>query len=328
MPFEFNINKVIIKRDNNNIQRKIMGLKLKIIANPTSGREMAKINIEDMLSYLVSQGSITRADIYYTAGPDDARKFAMDTDPSEYDYVIAVGGDGTVNEVITGLCTAGIDIPLAIYTSGTVNDFATAVGMPTSPSDFARMLINPTFQKVDVGRVNDRYFLNVLAAGILSEISYQVPSELKTNFGPVAYWLAAIKDIPAFGSTIPLRITANDQVIDTDAMMIFISNTTSVGGFRKLMSLADIEDGVLDVLVLKKVEPADVVPLMAKLMMGDHLDSEKVIYFQSDKIYLETRGDHPEVVLDLDGERGPTLPVKIECIADSINLIVPKEEGN
>ncbi|SCW36483.1 diacylglycerol kinase (ATP) [Ruminococcaceae bacterium YRB3002] len=303
-----------------------MGLKLKIIANPSSGREQAKINIEDMLSYLVSQNSITRADIYYTAGMNDARLFAEDTDPSEYDYLIAVGGDGTVNEVISGLLHKGIDIPLAIYTSGTVNDFATNVGMPSSPSDFARMLMNPVFKRVDCGRCGDKYFLNVAAFGLMTDISYSVPSDLKTAIGPVAYWLSALKDIPTMNSTIPITVKTEDQTIETDCLMLFISNTTSVGGFRKLMSLADIEDGVLDVLIVKKLEPMEVMPLMGKLVIGDHLDSNKVVYFQTDKVYIEVRGEPQDVVLDLDGERGPSLPLTIECISKCINLIIPNEE--
>ena len=306
-----------------------MGLKLKIIANPSSGREMAKVNIEDMLSYLVSQGSVTRADIYYTAGKNDARRFAASTDPKEYDYLIAVGGDGTVNEVVSGLCSNNIDIPLAIYTSGTVNDFATTVGMPHSPSDFARMLMKPAFKRVDCGKCgDDTYFLNVAATGLMTDISYSVPSEMKTALGPAAYWLSAIKDLPSMGSTIRLKITANGETIETDALMLFISNTTSVGGFRKLMSLADISDGVLDVLVLKKIEPTDIVPIMGKLVIGDHLDSDKVIYFQSDKICIESLDSGSEVILDLDGEKGPALPVKIECIKQCLNLIIPNEEEN
>ena len=303
-----------------------MGLKLKIIVNPSSGRETAKISIEDMLSYLVSQQAVTRADIYYTSGKGDAKAFAMETDPNEYDYLLAVGGDGTVNEVVSGICTAGIDIPLAIYTSGTVNDFATTMRLPQGPSDFARMLMDPQFRRVDCGKCGDDYFLNVAAAGMLTDVAYTVSSELKTAIGPVAYWLSAIKDLSSIKNTIPLRIKHDDEVIDVDALMFFVSNTRSVGGFRKLMSLADIEDGVLDMLIVKKVEPTDIFPLMGKLMVGDHLDSKKVIYFQSDKIHIETRKKKSEIVLDLDGERGPSLPTTIECIKQCINLIVPKEE--
>ena len=303
-----------------------MGLRLKIIVNPSSGRELAKTNIEDMLSYMVSQRAITRADIFYTAGKDDARHFAEDTDPEDYDYIVAAGGDGTVNEVICGLLEGGVDLPLAIYTSGTVNDFATNVGMPQSPSDFARMLMNPRIRRIDCGKCKDNYFLNVAAAGLMTEISYNVTSELKTALGPMAYWVSAIKDIPAFGSTMPLRITANGKTFDTDAMMLFVSNTQSVGGFRKLMTLADIEDGMLDLLIVRKVEPADVMPLMGKLMIGDHLDSDKAIYLQSDRIDIEVRDERQEIVLDLDGEKGPSLPVRIECIKKCIDLITPAKE--
>lgn len=303
-----------------------MGLKLKIIVNPSSGRELAKTNIEDMLSYMVSQRAVTRADIFYTASKDDARHFAENTNSADYDYIVAAGGDGTVNEVICGILDGGVDIPLAIYTSGTVNDFATNVGMPQSPSDFARMLMNPCIRRIDCGKCKDQYFLNVAAAGLMTEISYNVTSELKTALGPMAYWVSAIKDIPAFGSTMPLRIKANGKTLDVDAMMLFVSNTQSVGGFRKLMTLADIEDGMLDLLIVKKVEPADVMPLMGKLMIGDHLDSDKAIYLQSDKIDIEVRDESSEIVLDLDGEKGPSLPVRIECIKKCIDLITPAKE--
>ena len=141
-----------------------MGLKLKIIINPSSGRETARLNIEDMLAYLVPLGMMERADIFYTSGKGDACAFAANTDASQYDYIIAVGGDGTVNEVVTGMLRGGIKLPLAIYTSGTVNDFATINKLPTGPSDFARMLMKPCMQKVDCGKAGDNYFLNVLAA--------------------------------------------------------------------------------------------------------------------------------------------------------------------
>ena len=303
-----------------------MGLKLKIKANPSSGRETAKISVEDMLSYLVTQKAVTRADIYYTAGKNDAKEFAKDTDPSEYDYMIAVGGDGTVNEVVSGICSGGINIPLAIYTSGTVNDFATTLGMPQSPSDFARMLMNPDFRTVDCGKCGDDYFLNVAAAGMLTDVAYSVSSDLKTALGPVAYWLSAIKDLPAMNNTIPLRVTHDGETTDVDALMFFISNTRSVGGFRKLMTLADIEDGLLDMLIVKKIEAMDIMPLVGKLLIGDHIDSKKVVYFQSDNIRIEVRDGSGDIVMDLDGEKGPKLPVTVECIKKCINLIIPKEE--
>ncbi|MBQ4270189.1 MAG: diacylglycerol kinase family lipid kinase [Clostridiales bacterium] len=302
-----------------------MALRLKIIMNPSSGRETARVNIEDMLAYLVSFSALERADIYYTTKRFDAVKFAASTDPSEYDYLIAVGGDGTVNEVVTGLMEGKVDIPLAIYTSGTVNDFATINDLPSRPSDFARMLISPDLVKVDCGKVNGKYFLNVLAGGLMTDVAYKVPSDLKTAFGPAAYWISAMKDLPAMNQTVSLKIIAGDEVYEEDAIMFLISNSKSVGGFRKLMTMADLTDGLLDVLVVKKMEPGEIVPLLGKLMIGDHINSSNVLYLQTKELELHSDGDVP-VVLDIDGEEGPHLPARVRCIHEAITLVVPGKE--
>jgi len=303
-----------------------MALRLKIIINPSSGRETARINIEDMLSYLVTQGALERADLYYTAKRYDATRYALDTNPAEYDFIVAVGGDGTVNEVVTGIKRAELDIPLAIYTSGTVNDFATINNLPTTPSDFARMLMNPVVKVVDCGKCQDRYFLNVVAGGLLTDVAYTVPSELKTAFGPAAYWIHGLKDLQNLKETIKIRIETDEETIDTDAIMFLISNTTSVGGFRTLMSMADIKDGLLDVLVIKKIKTTDVAPLLGRLVVGDHINSDNVIYFQTNKLKLTSLDPDKKIILDLDGEEGPALPATIECSPDAIKLVVPGKE--
>lgn len=302
-----------------------MGLKLKIIINPSSGREAARVNIEDMLAYLVSQKKLERADIYYTAGRFDAMNYAKNTNVEEYDYIIAVGGDGTVNEVLSGMQIGNIDLPLAIYTSGTVNDFATINQLPSIPSDFARMLMNPKFKRVDCGKAGDSYFLNVLAGGLMTEVAYTVPSDLKTAFGPIAYWMSAMKDIPTINKTIPLTINADGTEYNENAIMFFISNSKSVGGFKKLMTRADLSDGLLDILVVKKMDIAAIVPLLGKLVIGDHINNDNVLYIQAKHIELSTTTDET-ITLDVDGEEGPVLPVTVECIQNAVNLIVPGEE--
>ncbi|MBO4637618.1 MAG: diacylglycerol kinase family lipid kinase [Clostridiales bacterium] len=306
-----------------------MALKLKIIMNPSSGREQAMVHIEDMLAHLVARGALERADISYTSKRYDAKRFAENTDASQYDYIVAVGGDGTVNEVLTGIMNAKIDLPLAIYTAGTVNDFATINGIPTTPASFARMLMSPDIRKVDCGKVGDRYFLNVLAGGLMTDVAYKVSSELKTAFGPAAYWLSAMKDIPGIHDrpAIPLVIKTEDETVKADALMFMISNSKSVGGFRKLMTMADLSDGLLDVLIVKKMDPSEVIPLLGELMMGDHIYNDNVVYFQTDKMKISVRGKS-KVVLDLDGEKGPSLPCEVSCIRDAITLVVPNKEDS
>lgn len=304
-----------------------MGLRLKIVLNPSSGREAARSNIENVLSYLAMTGSIERADINYTAKRFDAMNFAMDTDPEEYDILIAAGGDGTVNEVVTGLMRAEIDIPLAIYNSGTVNDFATINRLPSAPADFARMLENPEFVRVDCGKAGESYFMNVLAAGSFADVIYNVQPDLKTAFGPVAYWISAMKDIPSLNNSQHIIVHNGDETIETDAVMFFVSNTSSVGGFRNLMSQADVTDGLLDVMILKKIEKNEIMPLFGRILVGDHINSDKVIYFQATDFSIEAPNAENKITLDLDGERGPSLPIRISCVPRAINLVTPRKDN-
>ena len=300
-----------------------MGLRLRIIINPSSGRETSLTDLDSILMYLSGTGSLTRSDICYTSGRFDAMNFARDTKADEYDAIIAMGGDGTVNEVITGMMRGSVNLPLAIYTCGTVNDFATINSIPQAPSDFARMLLNPSYVNVDCGKVNDSYFLNVVAGGLMTDVAYKVRSDVKTIIGPAAYWLSAIKDLPDINNTLRIKITANGAVYDEDIVMFMISNTKSVGGFRGLMTKADLSDGVLDLLAVKKIDALEVVPLLGSLVVGEHINNDKVIYIQSDDILLES-GDN--VTLDIDGEEGPVLPARINCIKNAIRLIVPGKE--
>jgi diacylglycerol kinase (ATP) len=305
----------------------LMGLRLKIILNPSSGRETARSNIENVLSYLSMKGSIERADINYTAKRFDAMNFAIDTNPEEYDMLIAAGGDGTINEVVTGIMRSEIDIPVAIYNSGTVNDFATINHLPSSPADFARMLEDPEFVRVDCGKAGDSYFMNVLAGGSFADVVYNVQPDLKTALGPVAYWISAMKDIPSLNSSQHITIHNGDETIETDAVMFFVSNTSSVGGFRNLMSRADVTDGLLDVMVLKKMERTEIMPLFGKIIVGDHINSDKVIYFQATDFSIEAPEAESTITLDLDGEKGPSLPIRISCVPRAINLVTPRKEN-
>ncbi|MCR5592299.1 MAG: diacylglycerol kinase family lipid kinase [Saccharofermentans sp.] len=300
-----------------------MGLKLRIIINPSSGRETSLSDLDNILLHLSSYGNLERSDICYTAGQFDAMNFAMNTNASDYDAVVAMGGDGTVNEVVTGLMKGGVDLPLAIYTAGTVNDFATINHLPHVPADFARMLARPSYVRTDCGKVNDRYFLNVVAGGLMTDVAYKVSSDFKTAIGPAAYWITAMKDLPTINKAVPLTIKANGNTYNEEAIMFMIGNTKSVGGFRNLMSRADITDGLLDVLVLRKMDPVDVVPLLGSLVIGEHINNEHVLYFQTESLTLES-GE--SIVLDIDGEEGPSLPATITCIKEAINLIVPAKE--
>ena len=169
--------------------------------------------------------------------------------------------------------------------------------------------------------------MNVLAAGSFADVIYNVQPDLKTALGPVAYWISAMKDIPSLNNSVHIIIHNGDETIDTDAVMFFVSNTSSVGGFRNLMSHADVTDGLLDVMVLKKVEFNEIMPLFGKIIVGDHINSDKVIYFQATDFSIEAPEAANKITLDLDGEKGPSLPIRISCVPRAINLVTPRKDN-
>ena len=298
-------------------------MRLKLIINPSAGRQSIRQTVCDILGYMQDDGAVSRADQHYTHGAGDAVEYAANTSRKDYDLIIAAGGDGTVNEVVNGMLRGKIDLPLAILPAGTVNDFAGSLEIPANPFEFAAMLRDFHTRKVDVGKAGDRYFLNVAAGGLLTDIAYKVPSNVKTAIGRLAYLLEGARDFPAnIYKSIPISLTAEEGQYEGDAFLFLISNSSSVGGFRKIMPSADSCDGLLDVLVISKLDLGNLLPLFGKLLIGDHIGNEKITYFQTRRLCVSSQ--LPDLRLDLDGEEDGKLPTEITCIHDALNLLVPK----
>lgn len=298
-------------------------MNVKVIVNPTAGRQVIQRNVDRILADLLTDQTISRADIVVTAGPGDATTAARQIQPWETGLIMAVGGDGTVNEVVNGMIASGHNIPLAILPAGTANDFAYTMKIPRDVESYCAMIRQFKTVAVDAGRVGDTCFLNVVAGGMLADIPFKVPSESKTVLGQLAYVLSGAIDLPAqLIRPIPVSLRSRDMTIDGDILMFIITNTRSVGGFRSLAPRARVDDGLLDVLVIHRQSLLDLVPLLLQLVNGDHLDNRKVSYFQTDRLELICRDSCP-VPLDVDGEPGPVLPAVVEAIPQALRLLVP-----
>ena len=144
------------------------------VINPTSGQQYNQQIVKTVINRLLDEGVAERLYMMHTSGKNSAYEAVSELKPGEYDFVAAVGGDGTVSEVINGIIDSGSEIPVAIYAAGTTNDFATCLGLPRTVEKFVSMIKTFRTESVDVGKVNDKYFLNVVAGGILPEIAHKV----------------------------------------------------------------------------------------------------------------------------------------------------------
>ena len=300
--------------------------KAKFIINPSSGRQNFLKNIEGMIGKLIMDQIVNHVDVFYTEKQDDAKNEAMSMKKGEYDFVVAIGGDGTLNEVVNGVALGKNETPIAVISAGTVNDFANYLSLPQGIDEFCDLIRDFNIKEVDLGRIDGTYFMNVLAGGLLSDVGYKVPKELKAIFGKMAYYVECAKDIPKnLFHSIPISVKTEELSEECECLLFIVANSQSVGGFRNAAPLASVSDGLLDVLILKKVEVAQLSNLLLKIVQGDHINHPNVEYFQTKKIDIDILDDS-KVVVDYDGECFGELPVTVEVVPKAVKIIVPRSE--
>ncbi len=292
----------------------------RIIYNPTSGRELFKKHLPEVLQKLEVAGYETSCHATTCAG--DATVAAKHAVERGFDIIIAVGGDGTLNEVVAGVSEFEERPKLGLIPMGTTNDFARAVHIPRDINAAVDIIIKGDSIPVDVGVANDRYFINIAAGGRITELTYEVPSKLKTMLGQLAYYLKGIEMLPSVKAT-KMRIEYNDEVFDDDAMMFLIGLSNSVGGFEKLAPDASINDGQFTVFILKKCNIAEFVRLVTLAVRGEHLKDPHVIYTKADHVKVSSDA---RVLINLDGEYGGDAPTEFRNLKGHVELFVPIDE--
>lgn len=298
-------------------------MKVKFILNPSSGKQIVQQNLDRMIGNLILKGIVKYVDVFTTKTKFDGLEEVKKIKEGEYDLIIAVGGDGTVNEVVNGVIKGQNKTPIAILPAGTVNDFANWMEIPKDVEGFAQMIKNNKKVKVDVGKIDDQYFMNVAAGGLLTNVGYKVSSDLKTVLGRFAYYVEGMKEIPKqMFKSINLEINAAGMNTQEDVLMFLVMNTPSVGGFKKIAPKAKIDDGLLDVCIIKKSDLSEILSLFVQTMKGEHIYHPKVKYIQTSKIELKSL-EGERIGLDLDGEQRGTLPAIIEVIPKAIDMIAP-----
>ena len=291
----------------------------RIIYNPTAGREVFEQQLPQILERLERAGYIASA--HRTTGIGDAIVAAKRACELEFDLVIAVGGDGTVNEVINGLLQHDTPPEFGIIPMGTVNDFTRALGIPSDIFEALDSIIEGEPFAIDLGLMDGKYFMNIGGGGKITEVSYEAPSRLKAVIGSLAYYVKGIELIPQITS-FPIRIEHDEGVYTGRVMIFLIGLTNSIGGFEQLVPDAELDDGYFSVLILEEVNLAELAHVLTLAMRGDHLKHDKVKYFKSRELYVSS---FEEVQLNLDGELGGVLPAHFKNLQQAIKVRIKKE---
>lgn len=298
-----------------------MAKRARLIYNPTSGREEMKKRLPDVLQRLERGGLETST--HATIGEGDATLAAADAVQRGFDLIIAAGGDGTLNEVINGMAEKPNRPPLGIMPLGTTNDFARALAIPKKWEAACDIIIKQFTRTIDVGKMNHKYFINIAGGGSMTELTYEVPSKLKTMLGQLAYYMKGLEKLPRL-RPIEVYIKSPQMDMHEEVMLFLLANSNSVAGFEKLAPDASLNDGLLDVIILKKCNLADFVRIASAALRGDHLNDPHIIHFQTNQLQV-TSPDY--VQINLDGEFGGTLPSVFSLLPSHIDIIVD-ESGN
>ena len=289
----------------------------RIIYNPTSGREAIRKHLPDVLEILENAGYETSA--HATTGEGDAIEAAKVAVERRYDLVVAAGGDGTINEVVNGLAEQAYRPKLGIIPVGTTNDFARALQIPRDILAATDIIAKGDRIPVDIGRMNDKYFINIAGGGRLTELTYDVPSKLKTMLGQLAYYLKGMEMLPSL-KAVEVSIEYDGKLFEGEVMLFLVGLTNSVGGFEKLAPDSSINDGMFSLLILKKTNLADLIRIATFALRGEHIHDPKVIYTKANRIKVST---DEKVQLNLDGEFGGMLPGEFVNLYRHLEVFVP-----
>ncbi|MGN0143434.1 MAG: YegS/Rv2252/BmrU family lipid kinase [Clostridium sp.] len=287
--------------------------KVRFIYNPYSG-ENNIINELDSVIRIHQDVNLTVVPYRIQRGRNLCE--ALDIVDDTYEYILVAGGDGTVDSVVNAMKERNIDIPIGILPVGTANDFGKFIHMPSDIQSACKQILDSKPKAVDVGKINDKYFVNVASTGLFTDVSQKTDVNLKNTIGKLAYYLKGIEELPNFRK-LKIKLTSKDCVYNDDMYLMLVFNGQTAGNFN-LATQAEVSDGELDVIIFKAVPIIELIPLFIKLLKGEHLDSDKVVYFKTDKLYVECDED---IVTDIDGEKGPDFPLNIECIKGGIKVL-------
>jgi len=288
----------------------------RLIYNPTSGREEMRRRLPDVLQRLEGYGFETST--HATIGEGDARLAAAEAARRGFDVVVAAGGDGTLNEVVSGLAEMERRPPLGVLPLGTTNDLARALGIPRSWDAAVDLIAEGYVKPIDVGKVNERYFVNIAGGGSLTELTYEVPSKMKTMLGQLAYYMKGFEKLPRL-RPIKMKIVSDEAAFEDEMMIFLIANSNSVAGFEKLAPDAEIDDGYMDAFFLKRCTLADFIRLASMVVRGERVQDPLLLQFRTKRLRIES----PDYVqLNLDGEFGGTLPCDISVLQKHIGVFV------
>ncbi len=293
-----------------------MQKRLLMIVNAYSGTRQGSKSLSTIIEIMQASGYICT--VMLTDRQMAASDYVYDYG-RDFDIIVCVGGDGTFNETVNGMLRSGLTIPLGYIPTGSTNDFAASLKLPTDIEAAARIIADGRSRMLDIGRVGTRNFSYVASFGAFTKTSYSTPQNFKNAFGHFAYLLSGVKDVWSIHSE-HIRFELNGRVLEDDYIFGAISNSTSLGGVLTIdPELVDMNDGLFEVLLIKQPTNLNDLLQITNALARKQYCCDMITFESASQISVVTDG---ETDWSLDGEKetisGST---EIQCIHNALRII-------
>jgi len=292
-----------------------------IIVNPAAGRGRARRTWETTIRPMLQGGGLLFDEVYEDR-PGAAVPLADQATRDGYEILVAVGGDGTVHEILNGVLGPPVAHrpALAVIPGGTGNDFARGVGIPKDMITAARLLLDGGQRRlVDVGRVNDRYYGTISGVGFDAEVAAEVNRWPKWVAGTVVYTAGILKKLITYRCA-PSRITIDGEVLELPMFLVAAANTPWYAGGMFMAPHARPDDGLLEIIIARDLTRVETLGVLPKVFSGDHLKHPKVSHRAGREIRVES--DVP-LAVHADGETVGRVPAVFRAVPQALEVIVP-----
>ena len=268
------------------------------VFNPKAGKGKIKGHLLDIID--IFNKNDYEVLIHSTQKPKDAYEKAREY-ADQVDLIVCSGGDGTLDEVVTGIMEMQSNVPIGYIPAGSTNDFANSLGIPKNMKAAAETVVDGRLFACDIGAFNDDTFVYIAAFGLFTDVSYETKQEYKNVLGHMAYILEGMKRLPSIKSY-QMKFTAENLEIEGDFIFGMITNSMSVGGFKRITGkYVELDDGEFEVTLIKR--PTNAIELNQILtdLVNRNIDTDQMYCFKTASLHIESE---EEVPWTLDGEFG------------------------
>lgn len=289
--------------------------------NPMSGSRFVSRHLDSIIKKFQEMGVLVTA--YRIPEFDKNLGSIM---KNGYDFIIGAGGDGTLSQVVQEMLEAKINIPFFAIGAGTCNNFTRNIDVSTRINSESQIyqIIDEVYsgklKKIDVGIVNDeQIFLTSLAGGVFTDTSFSTDKNLKLMMGPLAYYLkpfTELSNIKAYA----IEVDLDGKIYKENVYMFLLLNGKSVGNFTNFIDMANISDGVMELVLIKESPTLEIANLFFSIIKGEDITvHDNILVLRGNKFKIKTAEDMP---ISIDGEKGPEAPLKIDVLKEGIEVFV------